>query len=461
MPSQDFSSQPKIKESKVLPAITNNILAKSPEAQPLPQSNNPELSIYEAQDILYKFFIYHINHSKPELAWQEFKKIFIEIIAPVDSKLIRAIHTIIFSNNQTEFNNLFKRCCYILLNNWISHREYQLSLKLVKSISEITFIEPVSDNSLNMLRVWLIDFVNTQDYEDIKSFVAKYDHPAQTHWTSRYEPYLLAARYLDTKNTPEERETAKLLAQQLKDKYKFELAMYTSRSQSATIKFKPYYNPTLLGDEALRLIKIILINRGSLSYSTLANLFIGQSRYITCKQFKEGLIKYLFYYNEEQKYIDIIQEKLIKILDLIHPENDAEIFNSSVLLRICNHLIKCLTVENSGEPTALFRLFATQLNPLTLAMIMLKIILISPHSRIHLEACFARLIQYYQDNSAEECQWLINFLEVCQIALTIYGENVQYNLVNMSNNSQAEHLFIDLNNCRVFSQQKKNKKDQD
>jgi hypothetical protein len=383
------------------------------------------------------------------------------MIAPADSKLIQAIHTIIFYNDETEFNNLFKRCCYILLNNWISHREYQLSLTLVKTISEITLTEPAADNSLKILRVWLIHFVSTPGYEEIESFVSKYDNPVPTHWTSRYEPYLLAARYLDAKNSPEERETARMLSQQLKDKYKFELAMYTSRSQSATIKFKPYYNPTLLGDEALRLIKIILINRGSLSYPTLANLFITQSQYITCKQFKESLIKYLFYYTEEKQYIDIVRKKLIKILVLIHPENDAENFNSSVLLRTCNHLIKCLTVENSGEPTALFRLFATQLNPLTLAIFMLKIVLISPHSRIHLESCFARLIQYYQDTSAEECQWLINFLEVCQIALTIYGENVQYNLVNMSNNSQAEHLFIDLKNCRVFSQQKFIKKDPD
>ena len=78
-----------------------------------------------------------------------------------------------------------------------------------------------------------------------------------------------------------------------------------------------------------------------------------------------------------------------------------------------------------------------------------------------LELCFARLIQYYQDQSAADCQWLIDFLEVCQIALTIYGENVQYNLVNMSEKYQEEQLFIDLNNCRVFSQHKQIKKDKD
>ena len=461
MPSQEFFSQAETKESKVLSAVTKNTLTEAPEAKPLTHLNNPELSIYAAQDIIYKFFIYHINNSKPELAWQEFKNLFIELIAPLESKLIQALHTIIVSNDQTEFNNLFKRCCYILLNNWISQRQYQLALDLVASIREITLTEPAADQFLKILRVWLRNFVSSKDYEEIKLFVSKYDNLVQTHWTARYQPYLLAAQYLDTKNTPEERETARLLSQQLKDKYKFELAMYTSRSQSAAFKIKTYYNPTLLGDEALRLIKIILINRGSLSYTNLANIFTNQSQYITYKQFKQGLIKYLFYYTEANDSTVIIQAKLSEILEFTHPENDEESFNSSLLLRTCNHLVKCLTVENSGEPTALFRLFTTQLNPLTLAMIMLKIILISPHSRMHLEVCFAKLIQYYQDNSAQECQWFINFLEVCQIALTIYGENVRYNLLNMSDKYQQEELFVDLNNCRVFSQQKPLKKEPD
>jgi hypothetical protein len=461
MPSQDFSSQAETKESKVLPAVTSNTLTEALETKPLPQSNNPELTIYAAQDIIYKFFIHHINNSKPQLAWQEFKNLFIELISPLESKLIQALHTIILSNDQREFNNLFKRCCYILLNNWISQREYQLALELVETISEIILTEAVDDRLLNILRLWLRNFVSSKDYEEIKLFVSKYDNLAQTHWTTRYQPYLLAAQYLDTKNTPEERETARVLSQQLKDKYKFELAMYTSRSQSAALKFKTYYNPTLLGDEALRLIKIILINRGSFSYPTLANIFITQSQYITYNQFKQALIKYFFYSTEANDGTALVQAKLSEILELTHPENDEESFNSSLLLRTCNHLIKCLTVENSGEPTALFRLFATQLNPLTLAMIMLKIILISSHSRMHLELCFAKLIQYYQDDSAQECQWFINFLEVCQIALTIYGENVQYNLVNMSDKYHQEELFIDLNNCRVFSQQKNIKKHQD
>lgn len=463
MPSQHFSSQSETTESKVLPALTNHILPDAIAPQPTAQLNNAELTVSASQEIVYKFFIYHIKNSTAEIVLQQFKKIFIHLIPPANPKLIQALHAIIEFDSQLEFNNLFKRCCYILLNNWITQRQYQLARDLIKIISERTFSEPDPDNCLKILRVWLTNFLSTKDYEDLKLFVLKYAdyQPLQNHWTSRYQPYLLAAQYLDANNAPEERQTARVLSQQLKEKYKFDLAMYTSRSQSAASQLKNYHNPTLLGDEALRLIKLILVNRGAFSYRSLANIFLSQSQNITYKQFKESLIKYLFDYQGKFLRTDIYQAKIINLLEMFHPENNEEILKSGLHLRTCNYLIKCLTVENFGEPTALFLLFATQLNPLTLAILILKIILISPHSRTYFELCCARLIQYYQDNSDTECQWLINFLEVSQIALTIYGENVQYNLVNMSDKHEEEQLFIDLKNCRVFSQHKQLRKDKD
>ena len=463
MPSQDFSSKSKTKESKVLPALTNNILSEHKAPQATAQLKNSELTVSAAQEIIYKFFIYHINQSASELVLQQFKKIFIELIAPVNPKLIQALYTIVEFDSQLEFNNLFTRCCYILLNNWITHRRYELARDLIKIISQRFISEPNPDNCLKILRVWLTNFVSSKDYENLKLSVFKYTEypPVEVHWTSRYQPYLLASQYLNTKNTPEERQTARLLSQQLKDKYKFDLAMYTSRSQSATFKFEKYHNPTLLGDEALRLIKIILVNRGSLNYRSLANIFIDRSQNITYKQFKEYLIKYLFYYDTRFYNNDIYLEQITNILGSFHPDNDQEILNTSLHLRTCNYLIKCLTVENSGKPTPSFLQCIAQQNPLTLAILILKIILISPYSQTYLELCFARLIQYYQDESAGDCQWLINFLEVCQIALTIYGENVQYNLVNMSEKTSEEQLLIDLNNCRVFSQHKQIRRDRD
>lgn len=72
MPSQDFSSKSETKESKVLPALTNNILPQQNPPQPTAKFTNSELTVSAAQDIIYKFFIHHINDSASELVLQQF-----------------------------------------------------------------------------------------------------------------------------------------------------------------------------------------------------------------------------------------------------------------------------------------------------------------------------------------------------------------------------------------------------
>ena len=458
MPSQDFLSSANTKESKVLPSsIVNNTLSEGYQNQQLVQLNNLELNIHTAQEILYKFFIDSVKLYTPPAVFQEFKNLFIALILPVNSEVIQAVHTIVLVKDELEYKNLFKRCCYILLNNWMSQKQHQLSLELVQVLAKEQSSQPPLDNPLRILKVWLINFVKSKDYEEIKLFVSKYD-VAQTHWTSRYTPFLLATQYVDPSNSEEQRQAARNLSQQIKEQYKFELAMYTSRCQSPAFKHIIYHNPTLLGDEALNLIKMILVSRGALSYPRLANIFITQSHNINYKQFKKSLLQYLFYLSEKTVLVKIIQGKLTHRLNLISPENDEETFNNNLLLRTCNYLIKYLTIQNSGKPSAIFRIFASQGNPLNLGILLLKIILISQHSRLHLEVCLARLIQYYEDEKQDDCQWFINFLEICQISLTIYGENVQYNLVSMSNTQPIAQENSDINNCRIFSQQKISKK---
>jgi len=47
---------------------------------------------------------------------------------------------------------------------------------------------------------------------------------------------------------------------------------------------------------------------------------------------------------------------------------------------------------------------------------------------------------------------VINFMEVYNIALAIYADNVQYNLIKMKNANRADLSIADLDNYRVFYQ---------
>ena len=241
------------------------------------------------------------------------------------------------------------------------------------------------------------------------------------------------------------------LSKQMKAQFRFDLAMYTAHSQPVAPDQRKTYNPTALGDEAMRLVKKVLVKRGLFSYANLANIFLKQIKQLRYDDFKRSLLNYLLFSANNQGLAETIKMRLGKEIESLHAEFHEEFVNKHLLLKTCNKIIECLTVEKTGKPSLLFISLASQGKPLTLAILLLKVLMICPSTRIHLEVCMAKLIQYYEGYSQQECQWVINFLEVSRITLAIYTENIQYNLVNMEDDSLASQSIDRENACRVFS----------
>jgi hypothetical protein len=65
----------------------------------------------------------------------------------------------------------------------------------------------------------------------------------------------------------------------------------------------------------------------------------------------------------------------------------------------------------------------SQGHPLTVVVLLLKIVLICKPARTHLEACIADLIRYHE-KSPETCSWMINFIEIFNIIFAIYADNM-------------------------------------
>jgi hypothetical protein len=240
----------------------------------------------------------------------------------------------------------------------------------------------------------------------------------------------------------------------MKDKYKFDLAMYIARSQSAASSSTRYNNPSILGDNVLHLIKRIVTKKGKFSHENLANIFLKQTENQSLKEFKTSLQKYLFFSVGNQELASLLQQSLQDKIFSWKPELDKEIINKNLLLRVCNKLIDYLTIENRHEPSELFTLLASQGHPLTLVIILLKIILISHNSRSHLETRIADLISYYHHKSEDECQWFIHFIEFFNITFAIYAENVDYNLLKMQQDESIDDSQKNVDSYRVFSQVK-------
>ncbi len=440
------------------------VVSQSQLTEILSQQNQRSSYQWQDQAMLYQFLLEIVKNKTPAEGLLEFKRLFIDYESSSTNLVaIQELSKLISTNNQEEFLHALKRACYILINNWETARNHSAIQELAKLLCEThesqTLASPHPDSSPHIH--WVKIFLNSQDYNELKLFISsKYDSSLTTqnaHWSNRYNSYLLAPQYTDNSNPVEQREAARVLAQELKDKFKFELAMYTARSQSTTNTQEIPNNPTGLGDHVLRLIKMIVAKRGSYSYENLASIFLQQTKNVDYQKFKFGLHKYLIsstnnYQAHKKDLLVFLQQKLVNKFNNLYNEHNHELLDEALLLRTCNKVIDYLTTEDQQEPSELFVLLLSQGHPLSLVIVLLKIIMICPNARSHLDTCIAKLIQYYMDYPEEECQWVINFFEVFNITFAIHADNVKYNLIKMSSQIENEGSAASLDGYRVFSQ---------
>jgi len=409
-------------------------------------------SLSQAQELICQFFLKELKQSSPESVLQEFKHLFIELTEGVNSTPRQALDFIISSGSEETFINTLKRSVYILVNNWSSGRQQKYIQQLVQLISTSPDTQKICTVTLKRLTLWRRDFVNSQDYQELKLFASKYENRHQEHWSKRYSSYLLVSQAVDVKKPLEQQEAARTYSKHLKEQFKLELAMYTARSSSTACQKSTSPNPTSLGDEVLRLIQEILKKPSRFSYASLARIFLNQNKQICYKNFKQNLLNYLLFTTDNETLAEAIKTQLASQLNPLYQTCHEQPWDNHLLLRTCKRLIESFTTVNRKNPSLLFTLLISQGNALSLAIILLKIVLLCPAASTHLEDCLAQLIQHYKSHSESECQWLINFLEIIQVTLTIYIEDVQYNLVKMSGYKREMAASDERNIYRIFSQ---------
>ncbi|WP_197065016.1 hypothetical protein [Leptolyngbya sp. KIOST-1] len=423
--------------------------------------SRPGLTLAQAQQIIYEFLLEIVKIWHPDDVLEEFRHLFIHHTDSVSSQTLPALHIILFANNEQEFRNTIKRCCYILVNNWEVARQFDAIQALVDLFSDPLIQRRTLSPTLKRLRNWLTRFVESDDFEELRLFAARYTEERTLNrpdeWAARYTSYLLVPQYINEANPVEQRQAARALSRRLKDKFKFDLAMYTAYSQSGQTHGRTVTNPTMLGDSAIRLVKAIVAKRGEFSYKNLARLFLNQIEDSKYSEFKGSLTRYLLYTVNRNPISKQIQEHLDARLEGLYIEFESEALDPSLVLRTCNRMVDCLMTEDQEQPSPLFSLVLSQGNALTLAIILLKLVLVSKHTLPYLEARIASLIRYYEQFPRSECQWVINFLEVFQITFAIYGDNSEYNLVkidHMEGELKAEFFANQrgLDAFRIFSQ---------
>ncbi|WP_283757591.1 hypothetical protein [Roseofilum casamattae] len=406
--------------------------------------------IVRSQETIYRYFVTRVKQESPETVLAEFKCLFIDRVEIGNIDANKALFNLAFANQKNEFIYTLKRCCYILINNWEASRHHEAVRSLVRSFEQNRIDRTSHAIPEKRLRAWIVDFIQSPDYEEIKLFSQRFDKDVD-NWSERYSSYLLVSQYTNSDNSAEQRHAAKMRSQELKEQFKFDLAMYTTRLQLSS-DAEPPSNPTQLGDKLLHLIKTILLRKGPYNYVNLSRIFLKQIQGIRYDEFKIALQRYLHFAIDDSAFTQLMDNTLGTKFDALYREYDEQPITKALLLRTCNRAVEFMTTEDRHTPSPLFALWVAQNNPLTLVTIMLKLILISKSTRVHLEARIADLIRYYKDYPEDECKWLINFMEVLNIAFAIYADNVQYNLIRIDRDSLGGQSAPNLDKYRVFSQ---------
>ena len=423
------------------------------------QNSEPEqgdyaspLAFYRAQQQLYDDLLEAVRKYPPLQALAEFEGAFFGYTHAPDTDVSPFIYKILFADDEAEFRNTLKRACYIFVNNWDLARQGEMVHELLALFKHPSLEKSTILPSLKRLRQWLRDFAKSSDFEELKLFAIQRVGPLPPDsWSTRYAAYQLTAQSVNELNSQEQREAARTLSRRLKNKFKHDLAMYTAFSQNSSRINQKYVNPTVLGDNVLWLIKTILVRRGQYSYRNVARLFQQQTYDIAYPDYKISLLEYLCFSISQPDFLVTVETRLGPKLTQLYPQHDDENVNPSLNLITCNRLIDYLTTEDEHHPSKLFLQLLSQGNPLNLVIILLKIVLISPNSKLYLEARLANLISYHEQFMEAECRGIIQFLEICGVTFAIYSDSVEYNLVQVSPRKVGDSQPLSGDEFRIFS----------
>ncbi len=374
------------------------------------------------QEIIYRFFgeIAHQYSAKEVL--KEFKGLFFDYYSFIENKeAITALYDLTFGRYEDAFSSTLKQCCYILIRNWVEKQDYFCINELIKSFQSFKKKTAVVNTMMNRRDTWLENFVNGQSYQELQSFIYN-DKNYSKVWLPVYNYYALISQSLNSENIIQQQEAAQILATNIKNDFKFQLGRYIGDVEANLNPEMRGENPTHLGEQVVLLLKTLVRKRDKLNYSNLASLFLLQTIGLPYGKFKNSFHAYLMYSLDKNDFINVFRQKSFLIINSLEQTENNEIINEALLTKTCQSFIEILTTDNRDEPSELFKLFVPKVSPLTLAIIFLKIILVSPKSRETLEKNIAKLITYYKLKKDQDVKWFINFLDVYNVTATIYAE---------------------------------------
>ena len=424
--------------------------------------------IEQAQQRIYEFFLEIVRRKSPEEVLEDFRDLFINFSKSHNPEITEALDQILTAYNEKEFFYTLKRCCYILINNWTVSNNRVGIQSLIDVFNHSSIYKNPKSIKLRTIRIWLQMFVKSEDFQSLQLFTLHLeDHGSNDQtWGNRFASYLLAYQYTNPTSPLEQRQAANLLAQKMKDKFRFDLAMYTARVGTQSSPQNHQINPTSLSNNVINLVTLMLTKKSVLNCQNLSINFLENIKNSSYQEFKVSLLKYLDFSVTDAEISETVQTKLHESLLEFKSNYDDYPVNISLILKTTKYLIGEITISDRNQPTELFHVLLHHTNPINLVVLILKILLLNESIRPYLELRVASIIKYYSQYSESKCKSVIAFIDMLNIALAIYAGETRYNIVKMNpydsyelsnsneSDTQADSRIsnFDTREYRIFSQ---------
>ena len=339
--------------------------------------------IEQAQKRIYEFFLDVVRCKSPDLVLVDFRNLFINFNDGNNPEITHALDQILTAYNEKEFFYTLKRCCYILINNWTVSNKRDYIQSLIDTFNHHSIHKKPKSLKLRTLRIWLQIFVKSEDFQSLKLFTLHLEDQVNhdQNWGNRFASYLLAYQYTNPSSSQEQRQAANLLAQKMKDKFKFDLAMYTARIGTQSSPQNHSTNPTSLSNNVINLVTLMLTKKSVLNCQQLAINFLENIQNLSYQEFKFGLLKYIDFSMADAEISETVQTKLHHGLrDLSSNYHDDPVSNL-LILKTAKYLISEITISDRDQPTELFNILLHHTNPINLVMLLVKLLLLNESIR--------------------------------------------------------------------------------
>ncbi|MGC9505008.1 hypothetical protein [Baaleninema sp.] len=285
---------------------------------------------------------------------------------------------------QPEFLESFQDSIYLILVAWGRDKRWEACGEFLERLDR--HLAPPSLTSMLLpyrVRQWFESFYSSRDYADLRRAIAlllkiESRSIAPTRWSDRYFEFCLKAMYLDRNRPQSQQDFSGRLALYLQKRFQMDLALYVSHFQSRLQSFRT--NPTIFGDEFLRIFKTILASSFTAKHHKNAEYFNRKSSQIFYKKFKKMLLRYLMSCPEPSDIKTHLEVTLWHRINSFCGEQNLQPATGHLRLETCNAIVNFLTTEDYQTPAQLFLELVDRGKFLTLVSTLMKLLLVSPQS---------------------------------------------------------------------------------